>query len=372
MGSSCPKGFDTACSFCPCCGNSAVDNKDKTKKASGRIRQQTSGGYWKDGEWVDHTFDCKILAEDIPEEARLVLILVPVMIASLIWAIILFQYETPVIFSERYDNLDCPEDGNPCSKRVEITKNMTAPIYFSYELVNFWQSHRVYLNSRSDYQLEGSVLNTLVCDPSSTLNGKVIYPCGLLPQSVFTDRFFIDVERNGVNQSLCQPSSCPRHEDNITWDDYWNLYEESGTWEQIGTWGGLADSKYKTPNVFPSSELYTRDSPFLNGTNLHLPYPNNSDLIVWLRTAVKPTFKKPFRVIRDYDLMKGDILYVNIFQYFNPGVEGEKHFSIETSPGFGPKTALLGAMCLGIFIFSSCMCFCMCAFVLSEFGNQSS
>jgi len=342
MGSTCPKAINSF--FCEC-----------------GIRQQRSGGYrLKDGKWVDHTFDCRILAEDIPEEARLGLILVPVFIASLILTVILFLYDTPVILSERYDNLNCPEDGSPCSKRIEITKNMTAPIYFSYELVNFWQSHRVYLMSRSDNQLEGSVLNTVVCSPSSTLDDKVIYPCGLLPQSVFTDRFFIDVERNGFNQSLCQPSSCPRHEDDITWDDYWNLFEEDGTWEQIGTWGGLADSRFKTPNVFPSSELWTRDSPFLNGTNLHLPYPNNSDFIVWVRTAVKPTFKKPFRVIRDYDLMEGDILYVNIFQYFDQGVKGEKHFSIETSPGFGPKSAKLGAMCLGICLFSFCVCVVIC------------
>jgi len=354
----------SACSFCPWCDNGVDQEDDDTKEvtkepANTSIRQQRTGGYYEEnGEWVDNTFDCKCFAERCSEEHRLVSILIPIFIASLISAIRLFNFETPVILSERYDDLDCPTNGNPCIKRIVITKDMTAPIYFTYELVNFWQSHRVYLNSRSDYQLDGDVLNKLECAPSSSLNGKVVYPCGLLPQSVFTDRFFIDVERSGVNHSLCQPSSCPRHEDDISWNNYWDLFEENGTWERIGTWGGLADSKYKTPNDFPSAESYTRNSQFLNGTNLQLPYPTNSDLIVWLRTAVKPTFKKPFRVIKNFDFMVGDILNVNIFQYFNPGVKGEKHFTIETSPGFGPKTALLGAMCLGICIFSCCfLCF---------------
>jgi len=357
---------DIACSFCSS-GDNRVDDKDEPnrKPANTPIRQQETGGYWKKVDerdvWIDHTYDCKCLAEDRSEEQRLICILFPVIIVSFVLAIILILEETPVILSERYDNLDCPKDGNPCTKRINITKDMSAPIYFSYKLVQFWQSHRVYLNSRSANQLDGSVLDSQDCDPSSTLNGKVIYPCGLLPQSIFTDRFFIDVERNGTNKSLCEPASCPRHENDISWDNYWDLFEESGTWERIGTWGGLADSKFNTPNEFPSSDLYTRNSQFLNGTDLQLPYPNNSDLIVWLRTAVKPTFKKPFRVIKDYDLVVGDIVHVNIFQYFNPGVKGEKHFTIETSPGFGPKTALLGAMCLGIGIFSCCMCvFVMC------------
>jgi len=366
----------SACSFCPWCDNGVDQEDDDTKEvtkepANTSIRQQRTGGYYEEnGEWVDNTFDCKCFAERCSEEHRLVSILIPIFIASLISAIRLFNFETPVILSERYDDLDCPTNGNPCIKRIVITKDMTAPIYFTYELVNFWQSHRVYLNSRSDYQLDGDVLNKLECAPSSSLNGKVVYPCGLLPQSVFTDRFFIDVERSGVNHSLCQPSSCPRHEDDISWNNYWDLFEENGTWERIGTWGGLADSKYKTPNDFPSAESYTRNSQFLNGTNLQLPYPTNSDLIVWLRTAVKPTFKKPFRIIKNFDFMVGDILYVNIFQYFNQGVKGKKRFTIETSPGFGPKTPLLGAMCLGICIFSGCFClFVIC--VICGYGSQS-
>jgi len=336
-----------------------------------KIRQQTLGGFYtvydRKETWVDHKFCCKFLAEDISEPQRLgFFIFLPIMIISFLLGIILFEYDTPIIYYKRYDHLTCT-NGAPCTLLINVDEDMHAPIYFSYELVNFYQSHRVYLNSKSDDQLRGSVLNGQNCEPSRNLNGKVIYPCGLLPQSIFTDRFFLDVERDGDTRMLCSSIFCPRHESNISWENYWDLFHEDGTWERTGTWGGLSDSKYKTPNEFPSAELYTQNSSFLDGTNLQLPYPDNTDMIVWLHTAVEPTFKKPFRVIKDFDILKGDTVHVNFYHYFNPGEKGEKYFYLETSPGFGPQTRFLGAMCLSIGIF----CLCMLAFVMTGIGHKA-
>jgi len=321
----------------------------------------------KDGKWVDHTFSCRCLAE-VSEKKRLgYFILMPVMLISLIFGVRLFLFDTPVVYSRRYDDLKCPASGAPCTIVIDVEKNMLPPIYFNYQLVNFYQSHRVYLNSKSDDQLKGSVLNTQSCNPSRSLNGLPIYPCGLLPQSIFTDRFFIDVERGNVTKYLCLETSCPRNERNISWENYWDLFAEEGTWERTGTWGGVADSKFMIPDTFPSADSYTRDSLFLNDTKLQLPYPDNSDMIVWLRTAPRTTFKKPFRVIKNYGLFKGDTLHVHFFNYFNPGELGMKYFSLETSPGYGTKTTLLGALCLGIGIGSSCMF----TFVMSGIGHRT-
>jgi hypothetical protein len=277
------------------------------------------------------------------------------MVISFVLAIILFQ-DLPVVYSKRYDNVSsCVYGNEPCTLIISVDKKMPAPIYFSYQLVNFYQSHRVYLNSRSNEQLRGDVLNSEGCSPSSTFNGKIIYPCGLLPQSIFTDRFFIDVERDGTTTKLCSPSSCPRYEHNISWPDYWDLFHEDGTWERTGAWGGLADSKYELPDEFPSAVLYTRKSPFLNSTNLQLPNPSNPDMIVWLRTAVGQTFKKPYRVIKDYDLLEGDKVYVHYFDYFFAGEKAEKYFYLESLPGLGLHSMLIGCMCLAIGFFSLCM-----------------
>jgi len=360
---------------CQCCsketGHTDIPGFSNRPKESD-IRQQQTGGFYEDGnpnKWVDHKFSCRRLALNYSDEQRIsYFILCPIMLLSLILGIVLISCDSCVIKEERYDDKVCPQNGDPCETSIELDEDMPAPIYFSYQLVNFYQSHRVYLNSKSDSQLEGAVLDTNGCNPSSSLNGKVIYPCGLLPQSVFTDRFFIDVERDGIIEFNCSATSCPRHEDNITWANYWNLYEENQRWERIGSWGGLADSKYSTPSEVPPT--CTRNSEFLSNTNMTLPDPTNTDLIVWLRTAVKPTFKKPFRMIRDYDLLKGDIVHVYIFQYFNPGSKGEKYFTLETSPCLGPKTVILGAFCLGIFFFSCCISCLMLAVTMKGWGSS--
>jgi len=362
------------CAWCKrskwcCCGEDAEQLKDAQKPIDSDLRQQRYGGYYdKDGNWVDHTFSCKCFAEDISGEKKLgYFIFFPVVMVSFTLGSIMFEYDDPVVVSERYDHVDCPPNGDPCTLEITLGANMPSPVYFNYELVNFYQSHRVYLNSKSDDQLKGSVLNTDDCGPSKNLDGVVIYPCGLLPQSIFTDRFYIEVVRDNERHYLCPEESCPRNQDDISWENYWDLFETNGTWERTGTWGGVADSKYKTPNEFPSAELYTRNSPFLNDTNLQLPYPDNSDLIVWMRTAVRPTFKKPFRVIKNFDLKKDDVVEVKIYNFYDPGSFGKKYFYLETTPGFGSTTVLIGSLLLGIGIFSCCMC----AFVLSGFKHRS-
>jgi len=359
MGSACFKA-DSGCSLCPCYSqNNNAEEVDK-RPAATPLRQQRTGGYLKKYpekmEWIDHTFSCKRLAECSEEKRLGYFIFLPIMILSFIFGGLLLQNESPVVISRRYDDLNC--SGNPCNISILLDRDMPAPIYFNYKLVNFYQSHRVYLNSKGDQQLMDSVLNTEGCSPSKTFNGLVIYPCGLLPQSIFTDRFFIDVERNGTTISLCP--ECPRNESDISWGEYWDLFEANQTWEPTGTWGGLADSKFKN-NLNQDPATYTRDSQFLEDTELQLPYPENSDLIVWLRTATKPTFKKPFRVIRDYDLQKGDIVNVYYFQYFAPGGKGKKYFTLETAPGLGITTVVLAGQCLAIGIFS----FCMIGFLVS-------
>jgi len=356
------------CCCCSCCKNNA-EKLETNKPLDTCLRQQRYGGYRRKGNWIDDTFSCWYCSEEsISTEKKLgYLIFFPIMMVSFSLGILLLEYENAIVLVERYDNLKCPP-GSPCTVVINLEEDMPAPIYFNYELVNFYQSHRVYLNSKSDDQLKGSVLNTQNCNPLKNLDGLAIYPCGLLPQSIFTDRFFIDVEREGITTSLCPAESCPKVEADISWENYWDMWNASGTWERTGTWGGLADTKFKVPNDFPPGG-YTRRSPFLdelNKTNFLLPLPDNSDLMVWLRTAVQPTFKKPFRVIRDYDLLKDDTLHVSVYNYFDMTEQGEKYFYIETSPGFGSTTLLLGSLCIGIGMFSCCMCL----FVLSGFKHR--
>lgn len=92
-----------------------------------------------------------------------------------------------------------------CLTNFTITGNMDPPIYFYYELNNYFQNHRVYLESRDDEQLQGKYKSTDQLDSCSPIiTNNDIYPglmnfnktaelngtdpatpCGLIAQTFF-------------------------------------------------------------------------------------------------------------------------------------------------------------------------------------------
>ena len=98
-----------------------------------------------------------------------------------------------------------------CTVTLPTDANLEPPIYFYYELNNYFQNHRVYLESRDDDQLYGTwktVDQLSSCNPiiknsdllgsgfifDTLLNGNKIQdypndpatPCGLIAQTFFT------------------------------------------------------------------------------------------------------------------------------------------------------------------------------------------
>lgn len=93
---------------------------------------------------------------------------------------------------KRYDDI-CGEPNGACMVTLEIPRDMEAPIYFYYQLTNFFQNHRRYVKSRSDAQLSGqgdlSISDYNDCSPmanSLVEPSKRLYPCGLIANSFFT------------------------------------------------------------------------------------------------------------------------------------------------------------------------------------------
>jgi hypothetical protein len=96
--------------------------------------------------------------------------------------------------SQRYDNLPACALGSQCNITLTIPAAMQAPVYFYYQLANFYQNHRRYVKSRADAQLRGDLTaDTSSCDPLQTHSSQQIYPCGLIANSFFNGikhRFF--------------------------------------------------------------------------------------------------------------------------------------------------------------------------------------
>lgn len=99
----------------------------------------------------------------------------------------------------------CQNLNDYCEISLEINEKMDKPIFFFYELENFYQNHRRYLRSKSLTQLSGENIDLSTaeknCDPiikNSDLNIKVSWknqtllnqneiasPCGLMAKSIF-------------------------------------------------------------------------------------------------------------------------------------------------------------------------------------------
>ncbi len=50
--------------------------------------------------------------------------------------------------------------GDVCNVTITLQQSMKAPIYVMYEVGNFYQNHRRYIQSKSNYQLAGNAITT--------------------------------------------------------------------------------------------------------------------------------------------------------------------------------------------------------------------
>lgn len=214
--------------------------------------------------------------------------------------------------SDKIAFIKSPQD-KACNRILTVPKDMNPPIYVYYQLDNFYQNHRRYVKSRSDQQLRnpGSENDTDTCKPEHSTNNMPIVPCGLIAWSLFNDTY--GFARNS------QPL-------NISKRDI--------------SWKSDRDHKFGK-NVFPKN--------FQNGTikggatlDTSIPLSRQEDLIVWMRTAALPTFRKLYGKI-EVNLRKGDRINVTIQNNYNTySFNGKKKLVISTTGWLGGKNDFMG------------------------------
>ncbi|KAL0443114.1 UNVERIFIED_CONTAM: ALA-interacting subunit [Sesamum latifolium] len=187
-----------------------------------------------------------------------------------------------------------------CNRTLRVPKHMKQPIYVYYQLDNFYQNHRRYVKSRSDQQLRspGSERDTDPCSPEDTTSdGIPIVPCGLIAWSLFNDTY--DFTRN--NQQLA--------------------VNKRGI-----SWKSDRDRKFGK-NVFQKTFRMLSEQ---------------EDLIVWMRTAALPTFRKLYGKI-EVDLQAGDVIDVTLQNRYNTySFNGKKKLVLSTTSWLGGKNDFVG------------------------------
>ncbi|GMI90407.1 hypothetical protein like AT1G54320 [Hibiscus trionum] len=227
------------------------------------------------------------------------------------------RYETACV-PENFRNdkvsfIQSPSTNKSCTRRLTVPKRMKQPIYVYYQLDNFYQNHRRYVKSRSDSQLKdnSSWDDISSCKPEDDANGLPIVPCGLIAWSLFNDTYNFSLN----NQQL--------------------VVNKRGI-----SWKSDRDSKFGS-DVFPRN---FQNGSLIGGKSLDptVRLSEQEDLIVWMRTAALPTFRKLYGKI-ERDLQPNEVIHVTLENNYNTySFNGKKRLVLSTTSWLGGKNDFLG------------------------------
>lgn len=206
-----------------------------------------------------------------------------------------------------------PSINKSCVRTLTVPKLMKSPVFIYYQLDNYYQNHRRYVKSRSDKQLRSvsDEKSTTDCSPEDkTVDGPIV-PCGLVAWSLFNDTYWFSVNSKTIEVN--------KHD--IAWK---------------------SDKEHKFgSNVYPKN---FQSGGLIGGAKLNssVPLSKQEDLMVWMRTAALPTFRKLYGKI-EQDLQANEKIQVVIQNNYNTySFSGKKKLVLSTTSWIGGKNDFLG------------------------------
>ncbi|KAM9850692.1 transmembrane protein 30C [Aulostomus maculatus] len=240
---------------------------------------------------------------------------------------------------EKRKNVSNAAQSCTCTVVFPIEKAFKGDVFFYYGLRNFHQNLRRYMDSRDDGQMVGRTQNlknpSSYCKPfSRDKNGLPLAPCGAVANSIFNDSFTLTYR--GPRAPAVQ---VPLLRKGITWYTDKNVKYRNpkiGNLTLAEVFKDTARPPYWQKPVYELDPLDPTNNGFIN-----------DDLIVWMREAAFPNFKKLYGVLRraKKPFTKGlpagnytiEISYNFPVQYFR----GRKEVVLTTLTWFGGQNHFL-------------------------------
>lgn len=249
--------------------------------------------------------------------------------------------------TELDSTLGCRDNSTPfrsftCKVQIQLREIYKGDVKFQYGLEHFFQNNRLYIKSRNDVQLTGSLESTADCDKYAVSDDSgvelPIAPCGLVANSMFNDTFqlfFLNKSNNLVR--------VPFSTDNVIWSVE-------------------RERKYKNPKYDKTKNETLCDAfkntakpkdwqrPICELGNDEDGYGfENIDFIAWMKPAALPTFRKNYRTLKRVELFASGLekgTYLLKVNYNYPilrvsGERGKKYFIIAKDGILGPKNNFL-------------------------------
>lgn len=225
-----------------------------------------------------------------------------------------------------------------CNLYFSVPSRLESSVFLYYKLTNYYQNHRRYVKSIDADQLKGtavsrSTISGGTCKPVDIdpVTNKIIYPCGLIANSVFNDTFGDPVLLNAAGSDSSAGQPYVMSEKNIVWPGEKDKY---------------AATAYNADEIVPppfwqgaTGEFGYRDG-YSNG-NIFDPR-NNEHFMVWMRTAGLPTFRKLYKRNDNDPMEPGRYLLQVVDNYPVAMFDGTKSVVFSTSSWVGGRNPFLG------------------------------
>ncbi|XP_028655746.1 transmembrane protein 30C [Erpetoichthys calabaricus] len=225
-----------------------------------------------------------------------------------------------------------------CNVDFSLNENFTGDVFMYYGLTNFHQNVRFYMDSRDDAQLTGNENNlknpSSLCAPFDKYkNGTPIAPCGAVANSMFNDTLRLFYKKDKNTQILV-----PFLNYGIAWytDKHVKFQNPSPKNNLSAAFQGTGRPYYWQKTVYELDVQNSDNNGFVN-----------EDLIVWMREAAFPSFKKLYRRLNcsqefSNGLPLGNYSLLITYNFPVGNFKGRKSMILSTVSWLGGKNNFLG------------------------------